>query len=60
MVTIDKKVIDAVKSSVEEIIADLTDRAGLDAEWGHIDASTKAEIKKSWRNIILQELKRCD
>ena len=38
--------------AVEEIINDLSDRRGLDHEWGSIDDEIQSEIMEGWRVII--------
>lgn len=37
--------------AVDEIIADLCGRAGLDAEWHGIDAVIREEIRQEWIRI---------
>lgn len=33
---------------VDAIIADLTDRSGLDNEWSNIDKEIRLEIREAW------------
>jgi len=39
---------------VNKIIADLTDRSGLQNEWEGIDADIQDEIKQTWINIVVE------
>jgi len=48
----------AAKLIVDDIIDDLCDRRGLRQEWDETDEDIQKEIKDTWKNIILQHLKR--
>lgn len=41
------------RRAVDEIIKDLSDRAGLSGVWDGVDEETRAEIKSAWVAIIL-------
>ena len=43
---------------VEAILADLSDRCGLQNEWENIDATIQEEIKDEWADIVRKTLKR--
>lgn len=43
---------------VDRIVADLSDRRGLRQEWDEIDADIQSEIRETWHDIIVQELRR--
>ena len=46
--------------AVEAIIDNLSDRRGLKSEWRQIDEETQAEIKATWRTIIIEEAQKDD
>jgi len=41
------------EQSVTGIVADMSDRAGLDGMWDSIDCNIKDEIKSTWKKIVL-------
>lgn len=43
---------------VDAIIADLTDRGGLQNEWESIDVGTRAEIRAEWMLIARRIIER--
>jgi geranylgeranyl pyrophosphate synthase len=43
---------------VDDIVDDISDRRGLKSEWYAIDEDIQKEIKDTWKNIILQYIKR--
>lgn len=43
----------AARKAVDNIIADLKDRRGLRQEWEGIDDDVQQEIRKVWRQIVL-------
>ncbi len=42
---------EAARKIVDDIVADLSDRRGLDYEWNQIDHDVKAEIVSKWLDI---------
>lgn len=40
------------RAIVQAIIADMTDRSGLQNEWEAIDADVQAEIRETWERIV--------
>ncbi len=46
-----------MKTAVDKIVLDLTDRRGLKQEWYQIDTKTQEEIKQEWSDIIDSEIK---
>lgn len=43
---------------VKRILADVTDRRGWRQEWDQFDEDIKAQIIKTWRRIVREELGR--
>jgi hypothetical protein len=43
---------------VKAILADVTDRRGWRQEWDGFDWDIQIEIKKTWKRLILNELKK--
>jgi hypothetical protein len=43
---------DKAEKIVNEILADLTDRSGLQNEWEQIDDGIQEEIKSEWIKIV--------
>lgn len=41
-----------IKKTVDDIVADLTDRRGLRQEWEEIDPEIQEDIKQAWMEII--------
>lgn len=41
---------------VKKIVADLTDRGGLQNEWEAIDEETRKEIEATWRHIVALQI----
>lgn len=41
-----------IEKIVDEIVADIRNRSGLDNEWDAIDGDIQEEIKTSWVDII--------
>jgi len=46
------------KLIVDDIVDDISDRRGLKSEWYAIDEDIQKEIKDTWKNIVLQYIKR--
>ena len=44
-----------VLSAIMGIEGDLSDRRGLSQAWESIDEETKAEIRTTWANIVMDE-----
>ena len=42
---------------VAEIVRDLSDREGLGNEWDAIDYDIQCEIRETWRQFVLDEIR---
>ena len=45
------------KKTVDKLISDISGRKGIGDEWDSINSSIQEEIKETWTNIIIKEIK---